>query len=178
MHIRRVVTGRDPHGRSVVVSDGPTPRTVLFDSIPGHAFAQVWTTAASPSLATAADPTIGKDTLIPPAGATSLLVVTFPPDQVMAAPQFDPAAAANECVARMPDLAATFEPDHPGVHATVTVDYAIVLSGEIWLELDDRQATRLGPMDVVVQNGTRHAWRNNGNSPAIVAFFMVGATRT
>ncbi|MCR4467864.1 cupin domain-containing protein [Burkholderia sp. SCN-KJ] len=178
MHIRRVVTGRAPDGRSVVLSDGATPRTVAFQSIPGHAFAQVWTTPPLPVLsASSADPTNRQTGLLPPTGGTSLLIVVFPPDSTMSAPGFDPAAAGAECVARMPDLAQTFEPDCPGMHATDTVDYAIVLSGEIWLEVDDGQETLLRPTDVVVQQGTRHAWRNKGDAPSTVAFFMVGATR-
>jgi hypothetical protein len=178
MHIRRVVTGHDGNGRSVLLSDGPTPRTVAFQSIPGHAFAQVWTAPSSPVLpACAADPTEGQTNLLPPAGGTSLLIVTFPPDSTMRAPDFDPVAAGEECVARMPDLARTFEPDCPGMHTTDTLDYAIVLSGEIWLEIDGGNETLLRPTDVVVQQGTRHAWRNKSHAPALVAFFMVGASR-
>ena len=178
MQIRRVVTGRDSCGRSVLLSDETTPRTVPFESIPGHAFAHVWMTPPSPSLAAPhTDPTGGQPDLIPQAGGTSLLIVTFPPDHVMLSPEFDPAAAGAECMMHMPDLAKTFEPKSAGMHTTDTVDYAIVLTGEIWLEVDDGQETRLCPMDVVVQNGTRHAWRNKSDAPATVAFFMIGATR-
>ena len=81
-------------------------------------------------------------------------------------------------MARMPDLARTFEPECPGMHRTDTVDYAIVLSGEIWLEVDDGNDTLLRPTDVVVQQGTRHAWRNKSDAQAVVAFFMVGARRS
>ena len=178
MAIRRVVTGHDNNGRSVVVVDGPTPRTVNFESIPGNAFAQVWTTQPSPVVpADNTDPTEGQINLLPPAGGTSFLIVTFPPDSTMNAPGFDPVAAGEECVARMPDLARTFEPECPGMHRTDTVDYAIVLSGEVWLEVDDGNETLLRPTDVVVQQGTRHAWRNKSDTPATVAFFMVGASR-
>jgi len=178
MLIRRVVTGHDNNGRSVLVSDGAPPRTVSFRSIPGHAFAQVWTTPPSPVVpAGNADPTEGQVNLLPPAGGTSLLIVTFPPDSTMSAPGFDPLAAGEECIARMPDLARTFEPDCPGMHRTDTVDYAIVLSGEVWLEVDDGKQTLLRPTDVVVQQGARHAWRNRSETPATVAFFMVGASR-
>ena len=178
MAIRRVVTGHDSHGRSVVVSDGATPRTVNFESIPGHAFAQVWTTSPTPVVPSGnMDPTDGHIDLLPPAGGTSLLIVTFPPDSTMSAPGFDLVAAGEECLARMPDLARTFEPHCPGMHRTDTVDYGIVLSGEIWLEVDDGNETLLRPTDVVVQQGTRHAWRNKSDAPAVVAFFMVGASR-
>ncbi|MFC6308125.1 cupin domain-containing protein [Paraburkholderia dipogonis] len=162
----------------MVIFDGATPRTVNFESIPGHAFAQIWTTPLSPVLpAGNADPTEGQIGLLPPAGGTSLLIVTFPPDRTMSTPGFDPVAAGEECVARMPDLARTFEPEYPGMHRTDTVDYAIVLSGEIWLEVDDGNETLLCPNDVVVQQGTRHAWRNKSDTPSTVAFFMVGACR-
>jgi hypothetical protein len=178
MPIRRVVTGRDHAGHSVLLSDGVPPRTVAFQSIPGHAFAQVWTTAPSPALsASESDPTEGQTNLLPPPGGTSLLIVTFPPDSIMAEPAFDPVAAGAECIARMPDLAQTFEPECPGMHTTDTIDYAIVLSGEVWLEVDNGQETLLRPTDIVVQQGTRHAWRNKSGAPSTVAFFMIGATR-
>lgn len=179
MFVRRLVTGRDSEGKSVFLSDGPTPRTVVFKSIPGHAFAQVWATSPSPSLSGQfPDPTQGQPGLIPSTGGTSLLIVTFPPDSAMADPQFDAAAAGAEYMEAMPDLTKTFEPDNPGMHTTDSVDYALVLSGDICLELDDGQQRELHPMDVVVQNGTRHAWRNKSDKPATVAFFMIGAART
>lgn len=178
MAIRRVVTGYDDHGRSALISDSATPRTVAFQSIPGHALAQVWITSPSPVIsASGVDPTEGQIDLLPPPGGTSLLIVTFPPDRTMSAPGFDPVAAGQECLAHMPDLARTFEPDCPGMHRTDTVDYAIVLSGEVWLEVDGGQETLLRPTDVVVQQGTRHAWRNKTDMPATVAFFMIGARR-
>jgi quercetin dioxygenase-like cupin family protein len=57
------------------------------------------------------------------------------------------------------------------------VDYAIVLEGDVWLELDDGEEIHLKPHDVVVQNGTRHAWRNKGATPAKMAFVLIGAVR-
>ena len=66
-----------------------------------------------------------------------------------------------------------FEPD--GMHRTPTVDYGIVLDGEIWLELDEGRSALLRQHDVVVQNGTRHAWRNKSNRPATLAFVLIGA---
>lgn len=64
------------------------------------------------------------------------------------------------------------------MHTTPTIDYAIVLSGEVSLELDQGMEVLLRPQDVVVQNGTRHAWLNRSDTLAMVAFFMVGATTT
>ena len=61
------------------------------------------------------------------------------------------------------------------MHKTNTVDYAVVYEGEIWLELDDGKAVHLERGDVVVQNGTRHAWRNKGTKPVTMMFFLNGA---
>ena len=78
-----------------------------------------------------------------------------------------------ENLAVSPGLAERFEPD--GKHQTPTVDYGIVLDGEIWMELDDGNETRLSQFDAFVQNGTRHAWRNKSDKPATIAVVLVGA---
>ena len=71
------------------------------------------------------------------------MFVTFPPDTVMMSPSFDPAAAGQEYMEHMPELASKFEMDNPGMHTTDTVDYGIVLEGEVWLELDDGKQVHL-----------------------------------
>ena len=75
----------------------------------------------------------------------------------------------------MPGLAAYLEPDAPGMHTTDTIDFEVVLEGEVWLELDDGVEVHLRPGDTVVQNGTRHAWRNHGDTTARLAVFLIGA---
>jgi quercetin dioxygenase-like cupin family protein len=69
------------------------------------------------------------------------------------------------------------EPGHPGMHTTETVDYCVILSGEVWLELDGGALTHLRAGDTVVQNGTRHAWRNLSEEPVTMAVVQVGAER-
>ena len=69
------------------------------------------------------------------------------------------------------------ETDDPGMHRTDTVDYVVVLSGEVSLELDDGETVHLSAGDCVVQNGTRHAWRNSSSAPCLIAFAIVGAHR-
>lgn len=178
MKIRRIVTGHDAHGSAVFVSDGDAPRAQLFKHIPGHAFAQVWSTAPGAALpAAAGDPTTAGGSVVPLAGGSSLLVVTFPPDSVMMDPAMDHAAAGAELAAALPGLIECFEMDHPGMHTTASIDYGIVLSGELWLELDHGAVKQVGPGDIVVQQGTRHAWRNRGSEPATVAFVLLGAAR-
>ena len=178
MKIRRIVTGHDAQGKSVFVSDGDAPRAQNFAHFPGHAAAQVWSAQALPVVPhDGADPTAARGSLIPPHGGNSLLLVDFPPDPVMAGGA-DPAAGFAELLAALPGLMETFEPSSPGMHTTDTVDYAIVLSGEIWLELHDGAVKLVKTGDVVVQNGTRHAWRNRSEQVVRVAFMMTGASRT
>lgn len=172
--IRRLVTGHDAAGRAVVTSDASPPRTDPFKHIPGMVSRLVWSTVATPSLPhDGSDPTTLVKSVVPGAGETRLLIVTFPPDSVFASPDFDPAAAVQENLRVSPGLAERFEPD--GMHQTPTIDYGIVLDGEIWLELDDGHAELLQPHTVVIQNGTRHAWRNKSDRPASLAFVLIGA---
>ena len=67
------------------------------------------------------------------------------------------------------------EPDAPGMHTTDTVDFELILEGEVWLELDDGVEVHLEPGDTVVQNGTRHAWRNHGDKVCRLLVVLVGA---
>lgn len=174
--IRRVVTGHDQAGASMVALDTAPPRSDAFRHIPGMMSRLLWATEATPALPfDGVDPTPAATSIVPPPGGTRFLVVTFPPDSVFAVPGFDSAAAAAENMDISPGLAELFEPD--GMHATPTVDYGIVLDGEIWLELDEGRAELLHRHDVVVQNGTRHAWRNKSDRAATLAFVLVGASR-
>ncbi len=174
--IRRIVTGHDAAGRAVVATDSAPPRTHVFQHIRGMVSRLVWATPAVPRVPfDQRDPTPALASLVPGPGESRLLIVTFPPDSVFGAAGFDGAAAVRENLEVSPGLAERFEPD--GMHETPTVDYGIVLDGEVWLELDDGCAERLVQHDVVVQNGTRHAWRNRSAVPATLAFVLIGATR-
>jgi mannose-6-phosphate isomerase-like protein (cupin superfamily) len=178
MRIRRLVTGIDAAGRAVVVSDGPPPRNHDLRYVPGLSTAMLWATApAEPIPDGGADPTVTVLNQVPRPGGTCFLIVRFPPDSVYAQPGFDAAAADAEQRIVSPGIAELFEPDNPGMHATDSVDYIVVLSGEVWLELDDGQLSHLRAGEVVVQNGTRHAWRNLGTEPVTLAVVHVGAVR-
>jgi quercetin dioxygenase-like cupin family protein len=87
-------------------------------------------------------------------------------------------AALAEFEEKLPGLAQHLEVDHPGMHTTATIDFEVVLSGTVTLELDDGAKMSLGPGDTVVQNGTRHAWRNPFSEPCRMVVFLVGAERT
>jgi hypothetical protein len=178
MKVRRVVTGRDLNGKSVFVLCDDAPRSLDYAHIPGMSNTQVWATPPQPRLdGGVRDPTLSPVTVVPEPGGTQLMIVRFPPDTVMRSPRFDPVAADRENREWLPGLAERFEPEAPGMHTTDTVDYGIVLSGEIWLELDEGVTQHLRQHDVVIQNGTRHAWRNETDKEAVMAFVLIGATR-
>jgi hypothetical protein len=177
MKARRVVTGHSG-AKAVYVSDGASPKAKVFNSIPGQASTLLWATPALPTVPSKGEAVSAKTGYVPGPGETRFMFVTFPPDAVMMRPSFDPAAAGAEVMEHMPDLAAKFEMDNPGMHTTETVDYGIVLDGEVWLELDDGKQVHLQQHDVVIQNGTRHAWRNKSQKPVKMAFVLIGANRT
>ena len=174
--MRRVVTGHDANGRSVVTSDGPIPRSREFTSLPGWVSRLPWATEpGEPVSRTGEDPTPKITSLLPAPGGTRFIVLTFPPDTAMTDPLFDPVAFDQEQRTDSPGIADLMEPD--GMHTTPTVDYGLVLQGEIVLELDDGKCTPLSAGDIVIQNGTRHAWRNRGDQPATMAFVLIGTDR-
>ena len=91
------------------------------------------------------------------------------------APDFAPAKAGPEHLVSTPGIADTFEMENLGMHITPTIDYAVVLDGEIWLELEDDGTVHLKPRDTIVQQAGRHGCRNKGGKPATLAFVLLGA---
>jgi hypothetical protein len=177
MTFRRVVTAKNAAGKSVVVSDSPSPREMALKHTPGFVSAPIWMSAGTPPLPAADNDPMSTpgSSLLPGPGGSTFMVVTFPPDSVMMSPEFDLAKAVPEHLAAIPGLAETFEMDNPGMHTTPTVDYVVVLDGEVWLELDDGGAVHLKQQDTVVQQGARHGWRNKGTKPATLAVILLGA---
>ena len=175
--IRRLVTG-EQNGKAVFVCDGPVPHAHHYASVPGFATALAWATPLHPELPQdGTDPCFQTSMVVPDPHGTRLIIVQFPPDAQLASRDLDPAAAGAEYAKHLPGLAEAFEPDGSGMHRTNTVDYDIVVSGELWLELDDGQTRQLKAGDVVIQNGTRHAWRNRSNQPATLMAVLIGAKR-
>jgi mannose-6-phosphate isomerase-like protein (cupin superfamily) len=170
---RRVVTG-DVDGKAAVRSDEPL-LAYEFKTVPGYEHTLIWLNSATPDLRTEQRFDSYPDSVVPGPGGTSLHFVTFPPGSVFADPSFDGEAARDEALVRLRGLADHFEKEDPAMHKTNTVDYSVVYDGEIWLELDDSETLHLKRGDVVVQNGTRHAWRNKGTKPVTMLFFLNGA---
>jgi hypothetical protein len=178
MSIRRVVTAHDAAGRSILIEDAPVHRSHDYKHIKGFSTALVWSTQGALAVPNeGVDPTQGLTSFHPEPGDTKFMIVTFPPDSIMMNESFDPVSAGQEYMENLPGLAERFEIDNPGMHTTDSVDYGILLDGEIWLELDDGEQVHLKRHDTVVQNGTRHAWRNKGDKPATLAFILIGAKR-
>jgi hypothetical protein len=175
MSLRRVVIGTNDRASDVVI-DGSPPRRHDFVNTPGFSQALVWATPSQPAVPyDGVDPTPAVTTFVPEPGGTRFIVLTLPPDSVYADPSFDGASAGAEALQHSPGIAEMFEVDNPGMHTTPTVDYDIVLDGEIWLELSDGREVKLNTGDVVVQHGVRHAWRNKSDRPATIAAILIGA---
>lgn len=178
MRVRRIVTGHDAAGKAVIVSDTAAPRAREGVHHPGFAEALLWATDATPSVPhQGGDPTPHVTNFMPGPGGTRFVIVTFPPDSVARSPDFNGAKAYEEHVKGSPGIADRMDPNNPGMHSTDTVDYIIVLDGEVWLELDDGKQVLLKPRDVVIQNGTRHAWRNKTDRGVTIAGILIGANR-
>ncbi len=171
--VRRVVTGHNAAGRSVFVSDAATPH--VFSRTKGSAIVhELWETTGTPADNRSNDDAITRGHRLPPPKNGSVFrVIEYPPDSDRLA------AIAHE--EKLPDdgsghAAATDRnnPRHPGFHKTATIDYAIVLSGEIFALMDEGEVL-LRAGDVLIQRGTNHAWSNRTNETAVVAFVLIDA---
>jgi mannose-6-phosphate isomerase-like protein (cupin superfamily) len=170
--VRRVVTGHDADGTAIIVSDGPSSR--VFDNLgeEGLVFHEIWHTTEMPALIDrdrreADEPEL---VLSPPSGGVRIRVLDIPPEKEGA------------------DLDAVFEnigatdakvesERHRSFHRTETVDFGIVLSGEIVLLMDEGETT-VGPGEIVVQRGTNHGWMNRTSEPCRVAFVLIDGRYT
>lgn len=173
--VRRVVTGHDANGKAIVLSDGPAPAILTNPARPNYFAAQIWATRATPVpiAATEPDPTTEKLTLHPPANGSVIRVIQFPPEDDSVR-KLDAKGARAIFAAIGGEHASTYKPGapHPLIHRTESVDYGIVLEGEITLVLDDSEVTvRAG--DIVVQRGTNHAWSNRSGKPCKVVFVLI-----
>ncbi len=171
--VRRVVTGHDAAGKSIFISDGPTPH--VFQRTKGSAIVhELWETTRTPADNRGITDAIARGHRLPPPQNGSVFrIIEYPPDSERLA-----AIAREE---KLPDdgsgrAAATDRnnPRHAGFHKTATIDYAIVLSGEICAMMDEGEVC-LKAGDVLIQRGTNHSWSNRTSEPAIVAFVLIDA---
>lgn len=169
--VRRVVTGHDKDGKSIFIVDGYAPNVLEMASMPGLALTDLWETKAAPaSNEGSADAAARPVRLEPPKNGTILRIVEFPPDK-----QWRQSADARKA---FESIGAGHAPDKhsadPMMHKTATVDYIIVLKGEIWAIMEKGE-TLLRPGDILVQRGTNHSWSVRTNEPCIIAAVLVSA---
>lgn len=174
--MRRVVTGHDGQGKAVILQDGPVPVVRTDPGRPGYAVHQIWQTGAGPNrIGNDADPTLQPMALTPPAGGTVIRMIEFPP-AAMELKEISPEQAAQAFAmygqSEVLTGAGKAGQRHPFMHRTETVDYAIVLSGEIVMLLDDSEVT-LKAGECLIQRGTNHAWTNRTDQPCRMMFVLV-----
>jgi mannose-6-phosphate isomerase-like protein (cupin superfamily) len=173
MTVRRVVTGHSPDGKAIFTSDelvAPTTAALL----PGAEFYRLWGGDDLSQFPDSGAPPNAPSYFPPPQGFRFGLF-TVAPSATPTPAGLDMAEAFAELELKLPGLFAHMEPDNPGMHTTATIDYEYIVSGRVVLELDDGATVELGPGDTVIQNGTRHAWRNPFDEPCVVVVVLVGA---
>ncbi|HTJ04875.1 MAG TPA: cupin domain-containing protein [Caldimonas sp.] len=171
---RRLVTGHDANGKSVVIFDGPPSTVLATEARPGATMTGIWDTTSTPaSIAGNADAYAHAINLMPPRLGTQCIALELQPEDPEALRKVDRDAAFGAMNAAG-KLARGDKARHPYMHATETVDYVIVLKGEVTLILDDSEhLLRAG--DVVVQRGTNHAWSNRGTESCILIGMLIDA---
>ena len=171
--MRRVVTGHNAQGKSIFLMDGPSSHVLELEAVPGLALIDLWVTDRAPAGGNAgtADPAARPVVLEPPSRGTIFRVVDFPPERPgVTPPDRHKLFGAMGAGHAMDPSAAR----HPAMHKTSTVDYALVVDGEIWALMDEgERLLRAG--DCLIQRGTNHAWSNRSDRSCRVAFVLVSA---
>lgn len=167
---RRVVTGHDENGTAIVVSDADATHFLERESRPGVRLTNFWISDGTPAEYDASEDTCTGDfALHPPANGSVFRCVEFGPEDPDVMAKVDGKAAFAEMGAADNIVE---NARHPYMHRTDSVDYAIILKGEIDMLLDDSEV-HLKAGDIVIQRGTNHAWANRGTESCIIAFVLV-----
>jgi mannose-6-phosphate isomerase-like protein (cupin superfamily) len=167
--IRRVVTGHDASGKAVVISDGPAENIIITEHRPGGR-TNLWRTTSMPANYDGDSDAAGaKYNTEPVPNGTNFRINEFPPEDPEQIANVDPlkAFAVMGAAHRVVENAR-----HPFMHRTDTVDYAIILEGEIDMLLDDEDV-HLKAGDIVIQRGTNHAWSNKSDRLCRIAFILI-----
>lgn len=175
MDVRCIVTGQDPSGKSVVMRDSPVS-PIRLSLLPGYEFHRLWGSDSAAQL-----PSDGESPphprYFPSKVGFRFGFFTIPPDTKADLAELATPAAFQEIQQKLPGMIEVLELDHPGMHTTDTIDFDVVISGEVSLELDDGAEVHLKAGDCVVQNGTRHAWHNRSSENCVIAVALIGAER-
>ena len=172
---RRIVTGHDADKKAIISSDAAPVRTHLVGGPGGAIFYEVWSTGQTPALINTKDgePEGNDLVLAPPKGGTRIRVIDFPPESdAIRNLTKEEAAKTFKSMAGENASNAGGDAPHPLMHRTQTVDYGIVIEGELTL-IVDRGETTIKAGDIIIQRGTNHAWANRTNKPCRVAFILI-----
>jgi len=168
--VRRVVTGHNAEGKSVFIMDGHSPNVITFK----HSVTtvtEIWKTASTPADNTGTqDMAAGEWSIQPHENGSVFRVIESPPDSVRFA-NFDREKHLAETGVPHPGET---KPRHPGMHKTNSIDYAVILSGEIYAVMEDGEVL-MKQGDCLVQRGTNHAWSNRTDKPCLIAFVLIDA---
>jgi len=168
--VRRIICIDNADGKSEAIADGPAPDVRTDPARPGFAATRIWVTDATPARMKGIRDTVHMPhTLEPPPRGSVCRIVTFPPDAI-----FRGKVGAREVEAYFRAMgspqASTYGPaaPHPYMQKTRTLDFCLVLEGEITLVLDTEEV-QLKAGDTVVQRGTNHAWSNRSDASCVIA---------
>ena len=169
---RRIVTGHDENGKAIVVSDQAATQYLERPNRPGVRLTNLWIERGSPAEFDGPTETCCDDFVLhPPHLGSTFRVIEFRPEDPEVLKTLDGKAAFGEMGAAENIVA---DGRHPFMHRTDSLDYAIVLSGEIWMVMDeekDNLLLRAG--DTLIQRGNNHAWSNRGTEPCVMAFVLI-----
>ncbi|MGI9425443.1 MAG: cupin domain-containing protein [Hyphomicrobiaceae bacterium] len=170
--IRRVVTGHDKNGRATVIMDSVATCILQRPNRPGVTLTNLWQVDSTPAkMERHDDPVEGPLILHPPKNGSIFRIVQFDPEDPEVLAKLDGKSAFAEMGAADNVVE---DARHPFMHRTDSVDYAVILTGEIYMMMDDEDYL-LKAGDTVIQQGTNHAWSNRGTEPCLIAFILVDA---
>lgn len=169
--IRRIVTGHNAAGRSIIVSDGPAPDVIVSEASPQTASTLLWLTDRAPASNRGNEDAAPAGLRVPTPpqhrGGTVFRISEFPPDSSIDTSKVDMRKAGVH-------VTEDRLRKHYRFHQTDTVDYAICLEGEIWAMMDEGEVL-MRPGDVLIQRGTYHSWANRSNRVCRMAFILIDA---
>ncbi len=174
--VRRIVTGHDAHGHAIIQDDSAVARVQRVGGEIGPLFHEVWNTQATPAPIDAAsgEPAEAGITLAPPRHGTRIRVLDIPPegDGIRTMTPEEAAEHFAEVGAGHASNAAKAGARHALMHRTETIDYGIVLEGELVLIMDEGETT-VHAGDIVIQRGTNHGWANRSDRNCRIAFILI-----
>ena len=171
---RRVVTGHDKNGVATVIEDSEASCILQRPNRPGVTLTNLWMNDRTPAqMERHDDPVEGPLVLQPPANGSVFRIVQFDPENPEELAKLDGKSAFAEMGAASNIVE---NARHPFMHRTDSLDYTVILSGEIYMMMDEEEYL-LKTGDTVVQQGTNHAWSNRGTEPCLIAFILVDAAK-